>query len=394
MPAYLDNSATTFERAEVTEAVLDAVKNTWGNPSSLHHMGIEAEKKMKASRKAVASLLGVSDEEIYFTSGGTESDNTAIFGACGALKRSGRHIVTTSIEHHAVLECCRRLEEMGFEITYVDPGSDGVVSADAIQSALREDTVLVSVMHVNNETGAIQPVKEIGTALRSREHVFFHCDAVQSYGKIPIPVRESHIDALSASGHKIHGPKGVGMLYIDRGRHILPLLCGGGQERGMRSGTENVPGIVGFARASQLAEEEMRKNLEHVSLLRSRLKEGILHEIPDVRINGPDDSRCLPYILNVSFPGTRAEVLLHMLEQDGIYVSTGSACSSRSKNKGSYVLRAMGLSQEEIEGAVRFSFSCMNTGEEIEETLKKLKDAVKKNRQMLSLAGKGRKNRR
>ena len=394
MPAYLDNSATTFERKEVTETVLDTVRNTWGNPSSLHRMGIEAEKKMKASRKAVASLIGAADEEIFFTSGGTESDNTAIFGACDAGKRSGRHIVTTSIEHHAVLECCRRLESLGFEVTYVDPDGDGVVSAEAIEAALRENTILVSVMHVNNETGAIQPVQEIGAALRSREHVFFHCDAVQSYGKIPIPVREYGIDALSASGHKIHGPKGVGMLYVSRAGHVLPLLYGGGQERGMRPGTENVPGIAGFARASQLAEEEMQRNLQHAAALRGRLKEGILRGIPDVRINGPEDSRCLPYILNVSFPGTRSEVLLHMLEQDGIYVSTGSACSSRTKNKGSYVLRAMGLSPEEIEGAVRFSFSCLNTEEEIDETLEKLKGAVAKNRKMLSLAGKSGKKRR
>ncbi len=393
MPAYLDNSATTQERPEVTEAVMDAVKNAWGNPSSLHRMGMETEKKMKAWRRTAASVTGAAEEEIYFTSGGTESDNTAIFGACGALKRAGRHIITTSIEHHAVLECCRRLEEEGFEVTRIDPGSDGVVSADAVKAALREDTILVSVMHVNNETGAIQPVKEIGEALRHRDHILFHCDAVQSYGKIPLSVKEYGIDALSASGHKIHGPKGVGLLYVSREKRIVPLLCGGGQERGMRSGTENVPGIAGFVRAAQLAQEEMQENLQHVSALRTRLKEGILQEIPDVRINGPEDDLCLPYILNVSFMGTRAEVLLHMLEQDGIYVSTGSACSSRSNKKGSYVLRAMGLSPEETEGAVRFSFSCLNTEAEIDETLARLKDAVTKNRKMLSLTGKSRRKR-
>ncbi len=393
MPAYLDNSSTTMQRREVTEAMLDAFENVWGNPSSLHRMGIDAEKKVKASRRAIAEGLGVSEEELYFTSGGTESDNTAIFGACRAMKRAGKHIITTSIEHPAVLECFQRLEESGFEVTRIDPQEDGVIDAGELKASVREDTILVSVMHVNNETGALQPVEEIGRFLKERkergQHVFFHCDAVQSFGKIHIPVREAGIDALSASGHKIHGPKGTGLLYVDHNRRVVPFMCGGGQERGMRSGTENVPGIVGLAAASELAFSEMERNLKKVASLRERLLAGIISEIPDVEINGPlDEERHLPYILNVSFLGTRAEVLLHMLEQDGIFVSTGSACSSNSKKRGSHVLRAMGVSEEAVEGAVRFSFSCQNTEAEIDETLLKLKGAVAQNRRMLSIAGK------
>lgn len=435
MSVYLDNSATTAQRREVTEAMTAAMEHTWGNPSSLHRMGVEAEKLVKASRKTVAHVLGASEEEIYFTSGGTESDNTAIFGACEARKRAGRHIITTEIEHPAVLECFRKLENSGFEVTYLAPDEKGIVSADTVENALREDTVLVSVMHANNETGALQPIEKIGALLSDREHVFFHCDAVQSFGKIPISVHQMKIDALSASGHKIHGPKGMGILYVNHNSRIVPYLHGGGQERHMRSGTENVPGIAGIARAAELASADMQKNLIHVTQIRDHFLRGILAEIPEVKVNGPlevsgadgglqaaegeprsvnDDlgsgnrtlqtqngglqivngDSCLPYILNVSFLGTRAEVLLHMLEQSEIYVSTGSACSSNSKKKGSHVLRAMGLSDGEIEGAVRFSFSYRNTMEEIEETLEKLKDAVSKNRKMLALANKSKPQRR
>lgn len=488
MSVYLDNSATTAQRREVTEAMTAAMENTWGNPSSLHRMGVEAEKLVKASRKTVARVLGASEEEIYFTSGGTESDNTAIFGACEARKRAGRHIITTAIEHPAVLECFRKLENSGFEVTYLAPDKTGIVSAKAVESALREDTVLVSVMHANNETGALQPIEKIGALLSGRERVFFHCDAVQSFGKMPISVHQLKIDALSASGHKIHGPKGMGILYVNHNSRIVPYLYGGGQEHHMRSGTENVPGIAGIARAAELASADMQENFVHVTQIRDHFLRGILSEISDVRVNTPltfsgsesagnlqtaggklpsanadlssaggvlkiqgedlraingdlqtaageeirslngdlrtaageetrslngdlrsgngavqtqngglqivDGDSCLPYILNVSFLGTRAEVLLHMLEQSEIYVSTGSACSSNSKKKGSHVLQAMGLTDDEIEGAVRFSFSYRNTIEEIEETLEKLKDAVSKNRKMLALANKSKAQRR
>lgn len=412
MAVYLDNSATTKQRREVTEAMLSAAENTFGNPSSLHRMGIEAEKLVKSSRKKIASSLGVSEEEIYFTSGGTESDNTAIFGACSALKRQGSHIITTSIEHPAVLECCRKLEQEGFSVTYLQPEKDGIIRPESVRSALTDDTVLVSVMHVNNETGAVQPLEEIGDLLKGRKYTMFHCDAVQSFGKIPVPVRRAGITSLAASGHKIHGPKGTGILFVDHERRIVPFMHGGGHEKGMRSGTENVPGIAGIATAAELASRDMEENLAHVTSLRNRLLEGILSEIPDVKINSPvsfnedgslSDSektagdgtglRCLPYILNVSFLGTRAEVLLHMLEQSEIYVSTGSACSSNSKKKGSHVLQAMRLRDDEIEGAVRFSLSHTNTMDEIEETLVKLKEAVTRNRKMLALANKSSKRR-
>ncbi len=401
MSAYLDNSATTAQYEEVTAVMLEAVKDFYGNPSSLHRMGIEAEKAVKASRQIIAHMMGAVDDEIYFTSGGTESDNTAIFGAAYALRRAGRHIVTTCIEHPAVLEAFKALEGLGFETDYVEPDRNGVVSAQAVGAALRDDTVLVSVMHVNNETGAVQPIDEIGAMLAGREHTVFHCDAVQSFGKIPVLPRRMMADSVAVSGHKIHGPKGTGILWVSGKKRILPLLHGGGQERGMRSGTENVPGIVGIAKAAELAEKHMHENFERVERLRNLLLEGILSEIPDVRINSPVEvsgkaaekemaclSECLPYILNVSFAGTRGEVLLHMLEQDGIYVSTGSACSSNSKKKGSHVLKAMKLTDDEIEGAVRFSLSCLNTKAEIEETIEHLKAAVSKNRKMLSLANK------
>lgn len=401
MSIYLDNSATTAQRREVTEAMISAAENTYGNPSSLHRMGIEAEKLVKASRRTIAASLGVSEEEIFFTSGGTESDNTAIVGACSALKRSGSHIITTAIEHPAVLESCKKLEEEGYRVTRLQPDEYGVVSAEKVKDALQDDTILVAVMHVNNETGAVQPVEEIGALLADREHVMFHCDTVQSFGKMPVPVRSAGIGSLAVSGHKFHGPKGMGILFVDHNRRIVPLMRGGGQEHGLRSGTENVPGIAGMAEAVRLAYDEMEQKLVYVDGLRNRLMNGILSEIPDVKINGPADSgvgakgtlRCLPYILNVSFRGTRAEVLLHMLEQSGIYVSTGSACSARSKKPGSHVLRAMGLSDEEIEGAVRFSFSYMNTPEEMDIVLDKLKEAVARNRKMLKLAGKSSKRR-
>lgn len=401
MSIYLDNSATTVQRREVTEAMISAAENTYGNPSSLHRMGIDAEKLVKSSRRTIAASLGVSEDEIYFTSGGTESDNTAIIGGCEALKRSGKHIITTSIEHPAVLESCRELENRGFRVTYLQPDGEGIVRAEKVKEALQEDTILVAVMHVNNETGAVQPVEEIGALLAGRENVMFHCDTVQSFGKMPIPAKSAGISSLAVSGHKFHGPKGMGILYVDHNKRIVPLLKGGGHERGMRPGTENVPGIAGMAEAVRLAYDEMDQKLIYVDGLRKRLMNGILSEIPDVKINGPVVSgvgesgslSCLPYILNVSFRGTRAEVLLHMLEQSGIYVSTGSACSAREKKTGSHVLRAMGLSDEEVEGAVRFSFSYLNTPEEMDIVLDKLKEAVSRNRKMLALAGKSAKRR-
>lgn len=393
MLAYLDNSATTRQSSPVTRAMTDAMEDIYGNPSSLHRLGVNSEKAVKAARRKLAQTAGAREDEIYFTSGGTESDNTAVFGAYTMLRRQGNHIITTEIEHPAVLECFRRLAQQGVRVTYLGVDEKGFIRPEELDAALDDDTILVSVMHVNNETGAVQPVADISRMIKkSAPRAVFHCDAVQSYGKIPLNADACGIDLLSASAHKIHGPKGMGLLYVRKGIHLPPYLVGGGQERGMRSGTENVPGIVGFGEAASAAFENMEKNYIHVTQLRDRLLEGIRSEISDIRINTPaaeGAERCLPHILNISFMGTRGEVLLHMLEQSDVYVSTGSACSSHKKG-GSHVLTAMGLKPEEIEGAVRFSLSPYTTEEEIDYAVEKLKEAVASNRRMLGLAKKSR----
>lgn len=397
MRVYLDNSATTAQLREVTEEMVHIMNQDYGNPSSLHRMGVESEKYVKKARKTAAGAIGAMAEEILFTSGGTESDNTAIFSAVRQLRRQGDHIITTKTEHPAVLECCRALEQEGFRVTYLDVDEDGFLDPGLLQQAIDPGTILVSVMHVNNETGTIQPLEKIGQVVRQSEKALFHTDAVQSFGKLPIPLKTAHIDLLSASGHKIHGPKGTGLLYVRNGLHLPPYLHGGGQERGFRSGTENVPGIAGFAKATEIAYREWETHRQTVRMLRDRLLEGIRTEIQDVRINSPvgrnpygDPAEgCLEYVCNVSFAGTRGEVLLHMLEQSEIYVSTGSACSSNKKGQ-SHVLSAMGRSPEEIEGAIRFSLSPYNTAEEMDYTVDRLKKAVESNRKMLQIAGKSR----
>ena len=358
---YLDNSATTRPSAAAAEAAERVIRDNFGNPSSLYRLGLDAEKEVKAARKAAASSFGASEGEVYFTSGGTESDNTALFGVWESRKKQGSRIISTAVEHPAVLRCLDALKARGAEVVLIPVKKDGNLDLQAFNDALTDDTVLISVMHVNNETGAIFPIEQIASAIRKRfgndpaSRPLFHSDCVQSLGKIPVDVRSMGVDLASFSAHKIHGIKGCGALYLKNGLHIPPFMYGGGQEKNFRSGTENVPGIAAFgAAASELAVPDQAPA--------KRLKELILKEIPDVRINSPEDG--CPLILNVSFLGCRAEVLLHMLEQDGIYVSTGSACSSKSK--GSHVLSAMGLGPEEIEGALRFSFCGDNTVEEAE----------------------------
>ena len=304
------------------------------------------------------------------------------------LRRQGNHIITSRIEHPAVLECFKKLAAQGTEVSYLDPDSDGRVSCRQLEELLRPDTVLVSVMHVNNETGTIQPVDEMGPLIKKKcPKALFHCDGVQSFGKLPVKPKEWSMDLFSASGHKIHGPKGTGLLYVKKGIHLPVYIYGGGQEQGFRSGTENVPGISGLGAAAAEAEAGMKENFSRVKALRERLLAGIRAEIPDIKVNSPEEN-CLPYILNVSFLGTRGEVILHMLEQHDIYVSTGSACSSHKKG-GSHVLTAMGLSPDETEGAIRFSLSPYNTEEEIDYTLEWLKKSVEDNRRMLAIASKG-----
>lgn len=391
MFVYLDNSSTTKQSREVTETVARTAEETFGNPSSLHRLGVEAEKALKASRKEIASTIGAHPDEIYFTSGGTESDNTAVLGIAEALKREGSRVITQETEHPAVMECFDELERRGMDVVRIPVKSDGIIDMEAFEKALDEDTILVSVMHVNNETGAVQPIKEIGRLVKKQGKALFHCDAVQSFGKLPIEVKAMNIDTLAVSGHKIHGPRGTGFIFVRKGINVRPLVRGGGQERGFRSGTENLPGIAGLACAASSAERSMDSNLEHVRGLALRLISGLKENIPDVEINGPEkdgdpgSDKWLPYIVSVSLKDTRGEVLLHMLEQKDIYVSTGSACSSHKKGF-SHVLEAMGVSDNLAEGALRFSLSYDNTEEEIDYTVKALAEAAKEHRKMMALA--------
>lgn len=370
MQIYLDNSATTKPYKEVVEKMIFALENDYANPSSLHKKGLEVEKNIKKIREDIARTLGVKEKEIYFTSGGTESNNSIIRGV---LDKRKNHIITTKIEHPSVLDTIKTLEKEGIEVTYLDVDSEGKIDIDSLKSSIKENTILVSIMHVNNEVGSIQPISEIGKYLKTlKEKVYFHVDAVQSFGKINFKLSKYNIDFMSVSGHKIHGPKGIGFMYIKENSKVKPLFTGGGQEFGFRSGTENIPGIYGLGEAVRITNKNLDKNIQKINTLKNLLKSEILNNIENVKINSPEDGVC--HILNVSFLGVKGEVLLHYLEQKDIYVSTGSACSS--KKKGSHVLNAMNLSKDEIEGTIRFSLSCFNTEEEILETIKVLKSSV------------------
>ncbi len=388
MNVYLDNSSTTRQYDEVTDKMTEVMRNMYGNPSSLHNMGVEAEKKVKTARKSLALAIGCGEEEVYFTSCGTESDNTVLMGAAMTRKRTGKKIIVSAVEHPAILEPARRLESMGFDVEYIGVDRNCHLNLEQLKSAITEDTILVSVMGVNNEAGTIMPIKEIARIKNeyNKSHgtqIWFHSDAVQALGKIPVNVKKDWqgVDFVSASGHKIHGPKGIGILYSRKGINIEPFMLGGGQERHMRSGTENTPAIVGFGVACEIAMSKYDERIAAMSASRRYLLEGIKSEIKDVIINSPEDETCCPSVLNVSFLGTRGEVILHTLEQDGIFVSTGSACSSNKKGQ-SHVLKAMGLKDKEIEGAVRFSFSEMNTEAEMEYVLEKVKSAVMRFRKL------------
>lgn len=359
---YLDNSATTRQHDKVTEIMLRYMNEDFGNPSSLYNPGIIAEKAIKEARKKVMKAMDRQQGALYFTSGGTEADNTAIFGAAAARRRRGNRIITSQVEHPAVLEACKRLENQGFEVIYIGVDEHGDLNMDHLRQSINEDTILISIMQVNNETGNIMPIDAIADI---KNKAILHTDAVQSFGKVALPKKA---DMISISGHKIHGPKGSGALWVNQGIKIPAFLVGGGQESGMRSGTENVPAIAGLGIAAEMLEPS-----DKLTELRGYLLNGIKTEIKDVRINSPENG--CPSVLNVSFLGTRAEVLLHTLEQDHIYVSTGSACSSNKKGN-SHVLQAMGLKDKEIEGAIRFSFSRYNTLDEMDIVLEKVKAAV------------------
>ena len=369
MNVYFDNSATTKPYDEVIEAVSKGMKEYFGNPSSLHKIGMNCEKRLNEAREYFASTIKCNKEEIYFTSGGSEGNNLILKG----LLKPGHHFITTAFEHHSIISTCKQLEEKGVKVTYLDVDSEGRISLEDLEEAITKDTVLVSIMQVNNEIGVIQ---DIGKLIKERSsRAKFHVDAVQGYGKLPIDVNKSNVDFLTVASHKIHGPKGVGFIYIKKGIILNSLISGGSQEKGIRAGTENLPGIIGFEKAAQMTFEEMESRYDKVLELKKYFVER-LNEIKNIRINGEIDGFS-PYILNVSFLGVRAEVLLHLLEEQNIYVATGSACTSKSSAAhGSYVIKSLGLSNKEVESAIRFSFSYENTKEEVDYTIDVLKKSL------------------
>ena len=370
--AYLDNSATTMPCNTAVQNINFALSDTWCNPSSLYDLGFKAQMLIDDTRKSVSHLLHCREDEIYFTGSGTESNNTAILGAALSRKKRGKRIITTSIEHPSVLETVKRLENDGFEVVYLKPQANGVISAEDVRSAVTPDTILVSIMLVNNEVGAIQPIKQISQIIKqSGAPALLHCDGVQAFGKMPINLNDLGVDLFSASAHKIHGPKGVGILYVKKGVTIKPLITGGGQERNMRSGTESVPLIYGLNGAvCELGNisERLKSQKELWLYAKNTLLDTNL-----VTINSSDDA--LPYILNISVEGYRSETLLHFLEAQDVYVSSGSACA---KGEGSYVLGEIGLSQKRVDSALRISFSRYNTKDDIDALKSALISATQK----------------
>lgn len=375
MEVYFDNSATTRCYDSVKDIVIRTMTEDFGNPSAMHLKGVEAEKYVKDSAAQLARILKVQEKEILFTSGGTESDNLALIGGAMANKRSGNHIITTAVEHPAVSQPALFLQEQGFEVTYLPVDSRGVVKLDALEAVLRPDTILVSVMFVNNEIGAVMPVEEISRRIREKSpKALFHVDAIQAFGKYRIYPKKMGIDLLSVSSHKIHGPKGVGFLYISEKAKIQPQILGGGQQSGMRSGTDNVPGIAGLGVAAEEIYRNLDANVEKMYCLKEHIAKG-LAKIPDIRMNGMDLREGAPQILSISVMGVRSEVLLHSLEERGIFISAGSACSSH-KRKPSSTLAAMGMPKDQIESTVRLSFSEENTVEEADYFLQVMEEIV------------------
>lgn len=373
---YLDNAATTKPYDEVAEVVKETMLSTYGNPSSLHKKGIEAENIIKEASAFFAKQIGALPEEIYFTSGGTESNNTAIIGTCMAYKRMGNKIITSSIEHASVKEVFHFLEGQGFEIVTIDVDKEGYLDEVALEEAVDDRTILVSIMHVNNEIGTIMPIEKIGKLIKKKNSkTFFHVDAVQSFGKLPINVRKAKIDFLSSSAHKFHGPRGIGMLYKNKAVRMQSLLLGGGQQRNVRSGTENVPAIAGALCAAKRMTSHREETLSHMKACKTYLAETLLKEIPDTWINGPCLEEGAPYILNMGFKDVRAEVLLHTLEEFGVFVSSGSACSSHKVEKGG-VLIAIGNERDKRDNAIRFSFAYDTDLEDLKQVVSILKEQI------------------
>ncbi|AEB69689.1 MULTISPECIES: cysteine desulfurase NifS [Methanothrix] len=379
---YMDHSATTPVAPEVLAAMLPYFGEKFGNASSLHRSGREAKEALEDSREKVAALLGARAEEIIFTSGGTESDNLALKGIARKNRKLGKHIITTQIEHPAILETCRALEKEGFEVTYLPVTGEGLVELSTLEASIRPDTILISVMHANNEVGTIQPLEEIGRLAAERD-IYLHSDAVQSVGKIPVNVDDLGVDLLSLSAHKLYGPKGVGALYIRKGTKLESIIQGGGHERRLRSGTENISGIVGLARAAELAERDMPREAERLAGLRDRLAELVLGKVKDAWINGTMKKR-LPGNLNFGFKYVEGESLLLFLDSKGICVSTGSACSSH-KLEPSHVLMSLGLKAEECHGSLRITLGMSNTLDEVEYVAESIVEAVERFRGISAL---------
>ena len=365
MEAYFDNSATTKVLDCVKDAVVDAMFVNYGNAAAKHRKGVEAENLIREAKKAIADTLKVQEKEILFTSGGTESNNTALIGTALANRRAGKHLITTGVEHPSIYNTMSFLEEMGFEVTYLPVDHLGHISLEDLEKAIREDTILVSVMYVNNEVGAVEPIEAISQCIKKKNpKTLFHVDAIQAYGKYKIRPKKQGIDLLSVSGHKIHAPKGVGFLYIRDGVKIRPILFGGGQQKGMRSGTENVPGCVGLGVAAREAYKDFDARIEKLYTLREHLIAG-LKPLGGVTINGSEDRTNAPQIVSASFEGVRSEVLLHALEDKGVYVSSGSACSSNHPGI-SGTLKGIGVKKELLDSTIRFSLGDLNTEEEVD----------------------------
>lgn len=365
MEAYLDNSATTRCAEPVAELVSRLMTESYGNPSSMHLKGVEAERYMKEAKQTLERLLKVSEKELFFTSGGTECNNLALIGCAMANARRGKHLITTMVEHPSVSKPMKYLEEEGFRVTYLPVDERGVVSLEALEEAICRDTILVSVMFVNNEVGAVMPIEKIGQIIRRKKpDIIYHVDAIQAFGKFRIYPKKLGIDLLSVSGHKIHAPKGTGLLYVNERVRIFPLFFGGDQQKGLRSGTENVPGIAGLAKAAEICYTDFDRKIEHLYELKRSFIEGV-EQLPMVQVNGPQCEEGAPHIVSVSFAGIRSEVLLHALEDRGIYASAGSACSAHKRMK-SATLTAMKLDKNLLDSTLRFSFSTETTLEEIQ----------------------------
>ncbi len=375
MEVYLDNSATTRAFPEVAELMTKIMLEDYGNPSSMHFKGMQSEQYIKTAKEQIARLLKVNEREIVFTSGGTEADNLALIGTCMANRRSGNHVITTKIEHPAILKTMQYLEEQGFKVTYLPVDGTGRIRLEDLKKSMRQDTILVSIMHTNNEIGSVQPIEEAGMLIkRMNPRTLFHVDAVQGFGKFRIWPKKMYVDMLSVSGHKIHGPKGIGFLYINEKVKIRPIIFGGEQQRGLRSGTENVPAIAGLGLASQKIYEKLEEDTERMYGLREQLIEGI-SDMDHVRINGCPHREGAPHIVSVSFHGIKSQVLLNKLSEKGICVSAGSACSSNHPRP-SETLKAIGIERFLLESTLRFSLSLFTTEEEIGYTVQALHEIV------------------